>query len=328
MMDGRKPFQFCRAVERVVGLAAVRVEWERELGDDRAWALSLLRATDQLAAYYPKPPPAAGAEQLSAMPYQIVWQDKSADRYVGSCPDGTSPIELCRADLVVYELDRVALAGRVAAAMGFTPDYEEVHDVPRAARIGVREPLSDQEAWVYMALQISVQELSDTIDQLAVRHDKPFVLITPTRAAWRASKSRVRANGHLLALEDVFEVQEDGTWILSDSAHQSDRRSTILDGANHRAPNRPAAEASGHLPDRNEMAVLRVLASATTLMVQEDISAATEELGRPLSRKTVGKVLQSLADLGLVKFPPGTRKGAEITDQGRAAMAARPGASH
>src|SRR4051794_24722406 len=103
---------FCRCIERVPGLSAVSAEWRRELGADWSWARHLLRATDQQADSFPK----LEDGPASAARYRIVWRDEAADLYVGT--DGTNSINVHGADLLVYELDRPALAERIASAMG------------------------------------------------------------------------------------------------------------------------------------------------------------------------------------------------------------------
>lgn len=87
---------------------------------------------------------------------------------MGSCPHGTGTVELARADLIVYELDVAALAWGIAEAMGLARDHGPVEGVPHATRVGVRDPLAEDEAWVYQVLQAGPPELADALTRRTV----------------------------------------------------------------------------------------------------------------------------------------------------------------
>jgi hypothetical protein len=214
-VERRRPTNFCSCLERVLGLEAVKAEWRRALGADWTWAGRLLLPTDRVAACYPKP---AGAE--SPLPFRIVWWDEAADCYVGSCPDGTGTIELRRSALVVYELDRSELARRVAAALGLAFAYGEVEGVPQAERVGVRDAMTDDEAWVYAVLQGGRSSLSEALHRLADRSGgRPFTVITPTRAPWAPRAAGPPVAWRLSAMIDALEVDPDGKlWSVGDGS--------------------------------------------------------------------------------------------------------------
>lgn len=319
-----RPLSLCRSLERVVGLAAVSAEWRHELAQDWKWAQSLLRPTTRLADCYPK----LNGGPASHAAYRVVWHDEAADRYVAACPDGTGRLELCREDLIVHELDTRELARRLAEAMRLVCDYGEVAGAPYATRIGARDPLTDDESWVYVALQVGPQTLIETLTGLSVLSDRPFVLLTPTRAAWRPWFEGRPSRASVIAIDEAFVVAEDGSWSLISShlptAHSSRGAARLSKGAT----SSPTLPPPGYIPDRNEMVVLRVLAGATALMIQDEIVAATTEGVRPLSRRTVGKVLASLTGRGLVEYPFGKRKGVKVTTDGRGLIASAAGGSH
>jgi hypothetical protein len=178
----------------------VTAAWRRALGDDYGWAGPLLVATDDVAESYPK----LEDDSASPLAYELVWRDAANDVYCCACPDGTGTVRLRRADLVVYELDLRALAGRLAAALGITPDYGATVDgAPHAVRVGAREPLADDDLSVYLTVASDPADLANTLAGLAAtRGAAPFVLLTPTRSAWRAWSDGLRGRGRVLAMRD------------------------------------------------------------------------------------------------------------------------------
>lgn len=291
--------------------------WRRELADDWHWARALLRPANRLAERYPKPEGTA-----SASAYRIVWRDEERDRYLGSCPDGTGTVKLTARDLAVYELDRDALAARIAAALGLVCDRSAVEGVPRVERVGTWDTMTTDESWVYLALQVTPDELSDALARLAAHDGRPFCLVTATRASWRPWPSGVTKSARVAALDEAFIVKTGGAWTATGALRPAGQTVVPLAGA--AARRRPTSD---HVPDRNEMVVLRVLADAAALMVQEEIATATRDYGRKLSRTTVGRAINSLADRGFVAFPPGSRHGVKLTDAGRALVPDAPGAA-
>jgi DNA-binding transcriptional ArsR family regulator len=69
-------------------------------------------------------------------------------------------------------------------------------------------------------------------------------------------------------------------------------------------------------PTPDALCVLKVLATAETTMIQEDIEVALKKAGTPVSRRTFGSHLRRLLEVGLVHYPSGERKGAAITSKG------------
>lgn len=266
-------------------------------------------------------------EPESHAAYRVVWRDEPADRYVAVCPDGTGRLELGRDDLIVHELDTRELARQLAVAMRLVSDFGEVQGVPCAARIGARDPLTDDENWVYMALQARSQDLSETITRLSIRHERPFVLLTPSRSSWRPWVEGAQTLARVVAMDEAFVVDRHGRWSETQLNHSYRHAASIL-GRTGAAAEPPPRAPMAYVPDRNEMTVLRVLAKARTLMVQDEIVVVTEEGERPLSRKTVGKVLKSLDHHGLIECPSGSRKGVKLTDEGHRLAASIASGSH
>ena len=67
----------------------------------------------------------------------------------------------------------------------------------------------------------------------------------------------------------------------------------------------------------NQKIILQVLASKNLTMKQVEIEDALQENRTPLSRKTIGKHLARLRELGLVHRPDGEHGGEAITKNGR-----------
>jgi hypothetical protein len=198
---------FCRSIERVPGLSAVSAEWRRELGAEWSWAQHLLRATDQHADSFPK----LGDARAPAARFRIVWRDEAADLYVGSCPDQSGSVELRGADLMVYELDRRALAERVASAMRLVFDFELLDDPPHTCRVGAYSRLGINQAWAYFAVPPGPGELSAALASFAGR-ERPFVLLTPTRSAWCGRHQTLPQDAALIALTEVLDLDDAGTF--------------------------------------------------------------------------------------------------------------------
>ena len=325
-MSGRPPVSFCRSVEQVSGLVTVIGEWRRLLADDWPWARALLRPSDRIARYLPAG--AAGGEGEPATGYRVFWHDEAADRYLGYRDEDGGRVELCGADLIIYALDRRALASRITAALSLVSDYGEVEDVPHTAQVGLVSPLTGDEISVYMTLHGGSREVSQATERLSVRDPRPFLLLTPTRSGWRPLPASVRERVRVVAMDEQFLVAEDGRWLsaMDCSADTSRARG-------HAMVNKPALARSVvgkglHQIGKYELLVLRVLAASPSAMVQEDVVAGTKAVGHRLSRKTVGRLLNKLAADELVEYVPRSRAGARITDAGRSWVEAAASASH
>jgi len=75
--------------------------------------------------------------------------------------------------------------------------------------------------------------------------------------------------------------------------------------------------------------ILEVLDKSPTTLTAIQIQAALDDEdggcdSLPLARKTVGLYCQRLRELGFIVYPAGPRKGATITESGRALLASRP----
>lgn len=197
---------FCKAIERIVGQAAVSAEWQRELAGEWTWARSLLRPLDQRAGCFPK----LEDNPESPAPYRIVWGDEAADLYTGSCPDGTGSIQLRGADLLVYELDRRALAESIASAMDLMFGFTELDEPSRTCRVGTYTSLGINEASVYFTLAKTKGDLNAAVAALALRDSNPFVLVKTTRVTERIGHELLRRQAAVVSLDEIIERDDAG----------------------------------------------------------------------------------------------------------------------
>lgn len=187
----------------MVGLAAVQAQWRRVLDEDWEWAKPLLRSTDELAGWF--------SRESHGRNYRVICHDEEKDDYVGVDPENPSErIPLTRADLVVWELDFAELSVLVANALSATVDAGAVPALPYAYRVAVHDPLGVGETWMYLTTSSEPSEVSRSVDGLAARHARSrFVLLTPTRSAWRGWPEAIRGRGVVVAMDEVFEAGAD-----------------------------------------------------------------------------------------------------------------------
>jgi hypothetical protein len=76
------------------------------------------------------------------------------------------------------------------------------------------------------------------------------------------------------------------------------------------------------LPTRDDVVILKALANAGRAMTQTDLEAATRDLKRPLSRKTIGTRLAVMREDRWVDHPEGKQREEVITALGRQVLGA------
>ena len=92
------------------------------------------------------------------------------------------------------------------------------------------------------------------------------------------------------------------------------------------ATNRSAQFVDAFKPSRDQLIVMRILQCSTSLKIQLELEADTKAEGHGISRKTLSKILRNLEAQGLIKYPQGRNKGADLTPAGRQLLSAS--ASH
>ncbi len=183
------PRGFWPALETVPGLSAVDAEWRTRFGDEYDAARSFLRPNGKRATSHPctaRPGCGCAHDVVEHGPNDIV----AVRRCGRSC--GTFP--LTAADLVLYELDRAALGGAIAAAFDLVGQPDSVTGLHQTERIGVYSPTAGRRFFVYLTIQIEPDDFDHVVSSLVSRTDKPFVLLAPTRDLCTAPTERVLAH--------------------------------------------------------------------------------------------------------------------------------------
>ena len=175
MSAGKLP-RFWRALETIPGLAAVPAEWRSLLGAEHAATKAFFRPNGKLADSYPCPRP-GGCGCTHAV---IV---HSSDDIVAVCrcePRRCETTGLTREDIVVYEVDSVALCRAVAAALQI--DFEEAPvDGPfMPRRLGVYSPFAGFRFQVFLTIQVELDDFERIVEGLVAKNDAPFILLAPT----------------------------------------------------------------------------------------------------------------------------------------------------
>jgi hypothetical protein len=202
--------RFWLALERLPGLAAVAPLWRELLRADYDRVLTLLN---------PDPDPAESFPDLTGggLPYDVVTH--GPDDIVGVRED-FEPIPLCRADLVVYRLDAVALVRAIAGAFGIDADGNRVEGLTRVYHVGVYRPKPGSAFPIYLSIQPEWRAHLWAVDALLVQVPGPFFLLAPTTHHHRGiAQSRLETRAAaFLPLADTIRCGDGVAWGLTDAA--------------------------------------------------------------------------------------------------------------
>jgi len=203
--------RFWRTLESVPGPAAVVAEWRRLLGPEYDLVRGFLRPCGDLAESYPCPDP-----KNVGTAHKVVHH--GPDEIVGVCPDGCPPTRLTRADIIVWELDRVALDKAVAEALALHPVPESQADgLPKTTRVGTYVPYADFRFPVFLTVRMEPDEFRQIADALLAYEESPFILLAPTRDLCSAAcEGRLKARKcHFLPLSEALALDERGRFALA-----------------------------------------------------------------------------------------------------------------
>ena len=189
--------QFWQAIELLPTLAAVEEEWRSLLGVHFSLAESFLRPKPNLAESYPNSPGRLALEVIQ----------HGDDDYVGVCPETGSAFPLRKQQLIVYEVNRVELAQRIAQAFELTlprswEDWEQ-----RTQFVGWTKTTIEGSLRCFLGYPLESNDVQIIASRLIAEHEIPFVLFVPTRQ-WvrRAVESLLKLHqSHLIALTDTLQ---------------------------------------------------------------------------------------------------------------------------
>ncbi len=212
-MSNTKLNRFWRSLEIFLSQATVTDEWRMCLGSEFEAAIRFLRATNQLATYYPRSHPFDPLRVRS--PWRVI--SHGPDHHVGICPDGGLKIQLTTEQLIIYELNQALLARQLAEALGLAWEAAQVDGVPRTYRIGTLTPTAGFRFPVYLTIPQTTSEFRRAVDGLSALQADPFLLMAPTRSRCEPAAEAVleRNGGDFIPLVEALTLDETGTLQLN-----------------------------------------------------------------------------------------------------------------
>ena len=220
--------RFWRSLQSIPGAATSRFEWQVLLGKEWSATAPVLRATGALVARVRCPSPGG-----DGCPRRVVRHRDG--RIVAVCgdPEGQcDTIDLTLDDIVVHELDLEKLADALCRLLDLERELQPLSFAGPAWQVGWYEPVAGQRFAMVLVLPVEGDQAHHAAVRLRGHYDRPFLVVTPTRAAvepqtaeyLRASRSR------LLILEEALGVEPAAGWQLLRAAEDllSDFRRDVL----------------------------------------------------------------------------------------------------
>ncbi|MCE7975494.1 MAG: hypothetical protein DYG92_14425 [Leptolyngbya sp. PLA1] len=170
-----------QSLERVQGWAGVRSVWREHMGDELQFLQPLLRPMEELAMSVPWPGTIEGRKVVVHDEDDIVAVDRETSE--------ASPIT--RDDIVLWQLDADTLFRGVAAALGLSGTPSSVGMGNRLWWLGDYVPVEGERFPVYLATTRDAQSLLRSAGHVSALSQRPFVLVTPTRAGASEELNRV-----------------------------------------------------------------------------------------------------------------------------------------
>lgn len=161
------------------------------------------------------------------------------DEFFGVPPDGDETIRLTRQELAVFNLHDVLLVQRLAGLLGFAPAAQAIPGRPQTAVIGTLTPSAGYRFKVFLAVPGDPDDFRRTVEAVAVRTRRPFLLCVPTRrfCAPDVEELLSACAGGLLPLDECLEMDERHRLHLTD-----DGRTFLADFLELHLPKREAGE--------------------------------------------------------------------------------------
>jgi hypothetical protein len=186
----------------------VAQQWRQRTGGGFALACRFLRSSGKLAATYPHPDPGICF-------YRVVTH--GADDHVAVCDETGERRQLRTDEILIYELDRLALARGLAHAFCFEP--EDGYDLSRPPpwRIGRIAPMAGYVFPVYLAIPSWQRNLLVQLTDVLEFERGPFLVLAPTgRYLCAVCRQLLRERrACFLALSDAVLAEEEGLLVIS-----------------------------------------------------------------------------------------------------------------
>ena len=115
-------------------------------------------------------------------------------------------------DLVLMQLDRVAIERAVAKAIGIECEPESVQTLPSTDRIGHIAPLAGYRFPVFLTIQSHPMNFGRIADRLVAVEESPFLLLTPSRrfVTRDCEESFRRRRAMFFPLDECIGLADDG----------------------------------------------------------------------------------------------------------------------
>lgn len=141
---------------------------------------------------------------------------------VGICTSDSQQCDrrtLSKAEIAIYRLNHQQLAKKVAEAIGFAEQLEQITGHPALWKFGVLNPQAEHSFPVYCFLGQTSSQLDKIINQLCMA-DQTFLLIASTSSliSNASSDASSRHKSKLIGIDDVLAVDAAGQVTVKDSA--------------------------------------------------------------------------------------------------------------
>ncbi|OGV47609.1 MAG: hypothetical protein A2017_10025 [Lentisphaerae bacterium GWF2_44_16] len=113
--------------------------------------------------------------------WREVFENADEDGLEASCPDGELSYPLTEQDILIYTLYRHEFHKGICSAFNIEHRESEMEDCCMTWRLGDFIPLAGMVFPTYISFPYDREELVETVKHLCLLHDKPFILMCPTR---------------------------------------------------------------------------------------------------------------------------------------------------
>ena len=142
---------------------------------------------------------------------------------VGICTSDAKQCDrrtLSKAEIAVYRLNHQQLAKKIAEAIGFTEQLEQITGQGPLWKLGTLNPQAEHNFTVYCFLGQTSSQLEKAANQLSMIHEAPFVLISSFSGliSTACSDASNRHKSKVLGIDDILNVDDAGTVQAKESA--------------------------------------------------------------------------------------------------------------
>jgi len=142
---------------------------------------------------------------------------------VGICTSDTKQCDrrtLSKAEIAIYRLNHQQLAKKIAEAIGFTEQLEQMTGQGPLWKLGTLNPQAEHNFTVYCFLGQNSSQLEKAANQLSMTHEAPFVLIASFSGliSTACSDASNRHKSKVLGIDDILSVDDEGTVQAKESA--------------------------------------------------------------------------------------------------------------